>query len=68
MGESVRHSIWRSLKVRRKITVLGGGMASLAAVYELTSLPGWRVLAPLAQATARFPARIDAGQVIWERR
>jgi uncharacterized protein with NAD-binding domain and iron-sulfur cluster len=26
------------------------------------------VLAPLAQATARFPARIDAGQVLWEQR
>jgi uncharacterized protein with NAD-binding domain and iron-sulfur cluster len=26
------------------------------------------VLAPLAQATARFPARIDAGQVVWEQR
>ncbi|MFL5346236.1 MAG: NAD(P)-binding protein [Hyalangium sp.] len=28
--------------VKRKIAVLGGGMASLAAVHELTSLPGWR--------------------------
>jgi hypothetical protein len=26
------------------------------------------VLAPLAQATARFPARIDPGQVVWEQR
>jgi uncharacterized protein with NAD-binding domain and iron-sulfur cluster len=28
--------------MRRRIAVLGGGMSSLAAVYELTSQPGWR--------------------------
>lgn len=27
---------------RRKIAILGGGLASLSAAYELTSYPGWR--------------------------
>ncbi|HLL54854.1 MAG TPA: NAD(P)-binding protein, partial [Myxococcaceae bacterium] len=28
--------------MKKKIAVLGGGMGSLAAVYELTCLPGWK--------------------------
>jgi len=28
--------------VKRRIAVLGGGMASLTALFELTSLPGWK--------------------------